>query len=436
MQLMPAAALGFLLLASLAPLAAQDLGRQTLPPEDGWAAADGGTTGGAEAPADRVFTVRSREELVRALGGDNATNGSDTAPAIVQVRGTIDLSRDPTGRELTAADYADPAYSLEAYLAAYDPARWGREKEVEGPLEEARKRSQANQARQTVINVGSNKTIVGLGEDARIVGGTLMIEDVDNVIVRNITFEDSYDHFPQWDPTDGDLGEWNSEYDLVSIVGATNVWIDHNSFTDGRRPDPTAQTLLGRRVQHHDGAVDITNGASYVTVSWNHFQDHDKTNLVGSSDSRTSDADRLKVTFHHNHYENAMQRNPRVRYGQVHVYNNLYTARRDHPAYPYVYFIGVGKSSSIHSERNYFAVPDDIGAADLIKVYKGEAFHDEGSLLNGAPMDILAAYNAAHPDAPLHGDVGWKPSLVGRMDPAAEIPDIVQAGAGAGRLAP
>jgi pectate lyase len=168
-----------------------------------------------------------------------------------------------------------------------------------------------------------------------------------------------------------------------------------------------------------------------VTVPWNRFHDHDKTNLVGSSD-----AGRLKVTFHHNHYENSMQRDPRVRYGQVHVYNNLYTAHRAHPAYPYVYFIGAGKSSSIYSERNYFVVPDDISVADLIKVYNGEAFHDEGSLLNGAPVDILAAYNAAHPDAPLRGDVGWMPSLAGRLDPAAAVLDLVRTGAGAGKEAP
>jgi pectate lyase len=407
-------------------------GRQALPPNDGWAAAEGGTIGGAA--AERVVTVSSREELIRALGGDNVTNGEDTTPTIIRVAGTIDLGSDATGRVLTEADYADPAYSLDAYLAAYDPATWGREREVEGPLEEARQRSQENQARQTVVNVGSNKTIVGIGEDARIVGGTLMIKEADNVIVRNITFEDSYDYFPRWDPTDGELGEWNSEYDLISIVGATHVWIDHNSFTDGGRPDPSARTLLGRRIQHHDGAVDITNGANYVTVSWNRFKDHDKTNLVGSSDGRTSDADHLKVTFHHNHYENAMQRSPRVRYGRVHVYNNLYTARRDHPSYPYVYFLGIGKSSAIYAERNHFEVPEDIGAADLIRVYKGEAFHDQGSLRNGAPVDVLAAYNAAQPDATLHGDVGWKPELVGRMDPAQQVPELVKAGAGAGKV--
>ncbi len=40
--------------------AAQDLGRETLPAGDGWAALDTGTTGGAAADADHVFIVTNR----------------------------------------------------------------------------------------------------------------------------------------------------------------------------------------------------------------------------------------------------------------------------------------------------------------------------------------------------------------------------------------
>src|SRR5579883_3397208 len=45
-------------------------GRQVLPENDGWASADGGTTGGANAAADHVYVVTNRAQLVQALGGD------------------------------------------------------------------------------------------------------------------------------------------------------------------------------------------------------------------------------------------------------------------------------------------------------------------------------------------------------------------------------
>ena len=34
----------------------------------------------------------------------------------------------------------------------------------------------------------------------------------------------------------------------------------------------------------------------------------------------------LRVTLHHNLFESIGQRTPRVRFGKVHVYNNLYRA--------------------------------------------------------------------------------------------------------------
>ncbi|WP_425314984.1 hypothetical protein [Streptomyces viridochromogenes] len=47
----------------------RDLGRDTLPANDGWAAHGSGTTGGAAAEAAHVHTVTDRAGLVRALDG-------------------------------------------------------------------------------------------------------------------------------------------------------------------------------------------------------------------------------------------------------------------------------------------------------------------------------------------------------------------------------
>ena len=290
----------------------------------GWATMEGGTTGGARAGEGAIHVVSDRASLIAALGGDNASNATNDIPAIIFLSGTIDLAADESGRSLTAADFADPAYDRDAYIAAYDPATYGRDKEPEGPLEEARARSQEAQAAHTVIHIGSNKTLFGLG-DARILNGTLDISGVDNVIVRNITFEDSYDMFPMWDGTDGAEGNWNSEYDLIAIKGSTHVWIDHSAFSDGVRPDDTSGEIFGKLVQHHDGLVDITNGADLVTLTANRFFDHDKTHLIGSSDKREEDRGHLRVTLAGNWYDNLRQRLPRVRFGRVHVFGNLYT---------------------------------------------------------------------------------------------------------------
>src|SRR5205814_7880198 len=171
-----------------------------------------------------------------------------------------------------------------------------------------------------------------------------------NIIVRNITFEDAFDCFPQWDPTDGALGNWNSAYDNISITAAARVWIDHNAFDDGAHPDRTQPTYFGRPFQWHDGECDITNnGMSFsdlVTVSWNRFTDHDKTMLIGASDSTTTDRGHLRVTIHHNYFANAGQRTPRDRFGQLHVYNNYYevlnpASSEVEPAYQYSFGVGV-----------------------------------------------------------------------------------------------
>lgn len=392
---------------------------------DGWAAAEGGTRGGEGAAQEHRFDVYSRAELVAAF------QRAGSQPKVVRIHSRIDLSVDDENRPLGAADYRDPAFDFDAYLQAYAPATWGK-KPLTGLQEEARLRSASNQAARVVIRVPSNTTLLGVGTDAMLVHGMLLLDKVDNIIIRNIHFADAYDYFPAWDPKDNANGEWNSEYDNVSLRGATHVWIDHCSFSDGARPDHLARTALGRPMQHHDGLLDITQQSNWVTVSYNHFKQHDKTNLVGSSDAQVLDADKLKVTFHHNFWENTKERAPRVRYGQVHVYNNLYVADAAVP-FAHGYSIGVGVHSKIFSENNVWETAPQIQAAALTKLWKGSAFFDRGSLHNGRAAELLSGLRGANPAAVISADVGWAPTLHGHVDASEDVARIVRASAGAGR---
>ncbi|MCK2220064.1 pectinesterase family protein [Actinomadura sp. ATCC 31491] len=397
------------------------VGRQALPAGDGWAAATTGTTGGSAARPENVHVVTTRAQLKAALA-----DPPDNSPRIIYVKGAVDADTDDTGRALTCDDYAVNGYSLPAYLAAYDPAVWGRASVPSGPLEEARKASYAKMAEHVTVTIGSNVTLVGVGRDAALKSFGLRVSNADNVIVRNLTITDTADCFPQWDPTDGAEGNWNASFDNVEVSGSTHVWIDHNTLNDGANPDSGRPLYFGRPHQVHDGLLDVVRGSDLVTLSWNHLSDHDKVMLIGNTDNpaRYAEEDKLKVTLHHNWFEGLGQRTPRVRFGQVHVYDNYFTGGPAHG-----YSIGVGVGSKVHAESNAF---DGIPAATVLTVFGGTAITAKDNLVDGAPVDLVAAYNAAN-GASLGSDAGWTPALVARKDPARALKAIVPAGAGAGR---
>lgn len=304
-----------------------------------------------------------------------------------------------------------------AYKAEYDPNEWikqsldpadNRPPALSGPLEEARVCFQRAQAERVMIDVGSNTSIIGVGPDARIKNGGLRIgfmnqfdpNDRDNyraenVVVRNITFSDAFDMFPGWDPKDSFSititgsggcqavfenenagphkcafrgGRWNTEYDGIQIMNAQAVWIDRNTFTDEPRFDTQFPPVFAapfneptQKVAHHDGHVDITLLATKVTISNNHFMRHDKGNLLGGSDVAGLvpgyGPGKIDVTFHGNYYQNMIQRMPRVRFGRVHAYNNVYDANRLSNA---EYRLGdtwaTGTAAKLVTENNLFDI--------------------------------------------------------------------------------
>jgi len=416
----------------------RDLGREVLEANDGWASLTTGTTGGSNASANQVYVVHNRRELVAALnnGVYPPSNTPSNVPKIIYVDGTIDANVDDTNQPLQCSDYERNGYTLEAYLAAYDPAVWGI-RLPSGPLEAARVASAAAQQARVRIRVGSNTTIVGVGKNAVIRGAWFDIRGTagvvgsrTNIIIRNITFEDTFDCFPQWDPTDGSLGNWNSAYDSISLRDSDHVWIDHNTFLDKETIDSSLPIYFGRLFQVHDGEVDITNASDLVTVSYNRFLDHDKVMLIGSSDSMTTDRNKLRVTLHHNLFEGVGQRGPRVRFGKVHVYNNYYKPKNFET---YQYSLGVGRESAIYAQNNFFRTDEEIPPARFISRLSGTAIYLEGSQVNAASanheVDVLAAYNEANnPD--LSSNVGWVPTLFIEIEPAFKVPSAVQSRSG------
>ena len=79
-----------------------------------------------------------------------------------------------------------------------------------------------------VVPVASNTTIIGLGENSGIKGGSLLLKNVQNIAIRNMLIEDAFDPFPDVQKNDG----FNAQYDGVSIESSKNIWVDHCHFKD------------------------------------------------------------------------------------------------------------------------------------------------------------------------------------------------------------
>ncbi|MGR6914158.1 pectate lyase family protein [[Actinomadura] parvosata] len=243
-------------------------------------------------------------------------------------------------------------------------------------------------------NVTSDKTIIGLGSTARLVGGGLNIglpvdddvttppaNAVHNVIIRNLSIAGATD-------------------DLINVqMFSHHVWIDHNDLSNG-----------------DDGAVDIKRGSDYVTVSWNKFHDHDKTLLLGHDDDNgAQDIGRLRVTYHHNYFDGSDQRHPRVRFSALtHVYNNYY---RDNS-----YGVASTNDARILMEGNYFFSVNNPGrvnfSGDLGRIVQRD------NILVDCNHEIETRGSVPEPRT-------FYPYTA---DPAATVPTAVPAGAGVGKL--
>jgi pectate lyase len=229
------------------------------------------------------------------------------------------------------------------------------------------------------IQVGSNKTITGVNDEAMIKGFGFQVTGQSNIIIHNLRFEGGGD-------------------DAINITSESHhVWIDHCSLR-----------------RYGDGLIDIKHGSSYVTVSWNHFQSHRKTCLLGHSNrSKDEDVGRLKVTYHHNWFDNTDSRHPRVRFGESHVFNNYYVGNG--------YGIASTCDAKVLVEANFFrdvVSPTRVGFASS---WEGELVERDNIFeSSGDPETMGQAFEAS-------AYYNYQP-----YDPQ-DIPEMVQMAAGAGK---
>lgn len=247
------------------------------------------------------------------------------------------------------------------------------------------------------INVGSNVTIYGY-QGAIIkqpsTGSAMKLSESKNIIIRNLEFQGV-----------GALDE--DDEDCLQInKNSTNVWIDHVYIYDG-----------------HDGNLDITNGSNYITISWTKFaytnisSNHQFSNLIGNSDSKTSDEGKLKVTFHHTWWSDGVkERMPRVRYGQVHLYNNLFDSKNSSTC------IRAGIKADLRVENNVF-----IGVNKPIDLYENDftAVSASGNYFENTSGNTSGSGNAFTPGYTV------SPTDVSTQAKAYALRDSIQLYAGA-----
>lgn len=162
-----------------------------------------------------------------------------------------------------------------------------------------------------VIAIGSNKTIIGAGSGKALRGICIDMKDQQNVIFRNLSISRGND-------------------DAIAMRNCHHIWIDHCDLSDS-----------------YDGLLDFTLASDYITVSWTKLHDHDKVSITNSGTCHFEDYGREHITFAHCWFANNVQRNPRIGYGRMHIYNCYWTNISS-------YCIGFHSQAQVLSENNHF----------------------------------------------------------------------------------
>ena len=261
-----------------------------------------------------------------------------------------------------------------------------------------------------LLEVKSNKTIMGVSNTAFLSMIQLYLKNAQNVIIRNIRFS----------MIGSTLG---SDADCISIATTSSgeckdIWIDHCEFYNVTPVLPENAASKDK----YDGLIDIKKTSHNITISWNYFHDHWKCSLIGYTDD--DDYDR-KITYHHNYFKNIKSRVPSYRHGTGHIFNNYYEGLPNDPVvYPSCEGINTRMDACLKVEGNYFknynrTIYFAVGDSPT----EGFAY-GSGNIFENSPAQTANTCNS------------FSPLYNYSIDKAEDIPAIVTQWAGIGKLDP
>lgn len=245
------------------------------------------------------------------------------------------------------------------------------------------------------IQLGPNKTVEGAKKGVTLNGGLVFSgkgTDLTNLIIRNLR-----------------INAASSSEDGIDIRSAHHVCIEHCEIFDGP-----------------DGNLDIVREGNYITVAYTKFYytsnykplpgepspNHRYSNLIGNSDGATTDLGKLKVTYHHNWWgELVVERMPRIRFGEVHLFNNYFSAKGNN------YGVGAGVQAKVVIENNFF---EDMNDPHIF--YEGEKTAQIVARGNEY-VNVTGLKNSGQGPA-------FTPPYPYELDPAATVKATVMANAG------
>jgi pectate lyase len=351
----------------------------------------GASAGGASSGGNPSSAGSAGASGAAGAGGGTTTTGADQCKPIGWA---TRASRTGGAASVTGGGNATPmVVTTFADLAKYAADGQARVIHIDGTLGAGWSGNSGDR-----LEIKSNKTIIGLRAQTQL-KAAIHISGASNVIVRNIVIR-------------GPGSNEDQAWDNINIEGSSkNVWIDHAEFWDGQ-----------------DGNADVVKGADNVTFSWSIFGytkngSHNLSNLIASSDDEPESEGKLDVTFMFNWWKAAAQRQPRCRYGQIHVVNNLYTG--DDAIGASVLGVSNGFSCNVLTENNHFikqGQPIDLGkeaGAGSVQQASGNLFESCSGNQKGSGTAFTPPYE-------------YKSFMV----PASEVKALVQKYAGATLASP
>lgn len=236
-----------------------------------------GTIGGADAAPELVDTYEDLEALA----------SSDTPATILLAEGVHDLRL--KGAEIEDIEVCPIACPENSAKTLYDASNAVCAAATESAQADAR-----------VLQLGSNKTLLGLGRGAAIRGVSFDVGASENIVVRNLAVYDINRRLLE----DGDA---------FSLEGARGFWLDHVTFK-----------------WVSDAFADILGGAEDVTLSYILFDGGTDAECNGQEHWAVTLQD-TRATIHHSRFDQVSGFAPYADrpMARVHLFNNVYSNSED-----------------------------------------------------------------------------------------------------------